>query len=338
MTLQQIAGRVAQRRRRGARARRARPPRPSPTRSRAPTPAPARRLGARADRLGERGSTWRPCVPGSRHARRTRRQGRPDALLLSDGAAFIVNVPKRTLVTPSRPASSANASVTQIDGAGFLSPANADPSCFLIRLNPRPARGRRSDRRRRRGSVHRHHDSFPPYRRHRPPRQPAPARRARQQHRRINTAGFSARACSSRTRSPSASRQAAVCRGYNSANISNVGNGVSVAAVRPGSGAGRADTQPPDRPRARQRPLLPGQLRPGRRAARGGAFSFDSEGFLVSPGACGYRARGHADGRQHGAFQDVPINPNVTAPPTRTNEIVVTGDLSAERELGGPSR
>ncbi len=69
---------------------------------------------------------------------------------------------------------------------------------------------------------------------------------------------------------------------------------------------------------------------------RAGAFAFDGDGFLVTPG--GLRVQGwtaNAAGTiTTGALQDIRIDPSLTAPPTRTTEMTLTGNLSAEREIG----
>jgi len=69
---------------------------------------------------------------------------------------------------------------------------------------------------------------------------------------------------------------------------------------------------------------------------RAGAFAFDADGYLVSPG--GLRVQGwmatSAGTITTGALQDVQIDPSMTSPPTRTSEMSITGNLSADREIG----
>ena len=70
---------------------------------------------------------------------------------------------------------------------------------------------------------------------------------------------------------------------------------------------------------------------------RVGAFSFDADGYLVTPG--GLRAQGWAANPDNtvttGALQDIRVDPNATAPPTRTDALTIEGNFAADRPVGG---
>ena len=70
---------------------------------------------------------------------------------------------------------------------------------------------------------------------------------------------------------------------------------------------------------------------------RGGAFTFDADGFLVTPG--GLRVQGwqaNPDGSINtGAVGDIRLQDTATAIPVQTSAISVEGNLSAERGVGG---
>ena len=69
---------------------------------------------------------------------------------------------------------------------------------------------------------------------------------------------------------------------------------------------------------------------------RAGAFSFDGNGYLATPGGLrvqGWTANGAGQISQ-GALQDIRIDPNQSSPPVRTTSMTIAGNLSAERPLG----
>ena len=126
--------------------------------------------------------------------------------------------------------------------------------------------------------------------------------------------------------------------GANSASVSNVGNGVTTGAIDQvwSQGALEYTNLPTDLALAGDGFFVAGSAQ-GNVLTRAGAFSFDAEGFLVTPG--GLRVQGWqagADGSiSTGALSDIRVDPGATSPPTRTDAVSVTGNLSAERPVGG---
>ena len=125
--------------------------------------------------------------------------------------------------------------------------------------------------------------------------------------------------------------------GPNATNPSYVGHGVAVGAVDQvwSQGAFEYTNLPTDLAIAGDGFFIAGTPQ-GNVLTRAGAFSFDADGYLVSPS--GLRIQGWSagpDGAIHtGELGDVRINPSMTSPATRTSEMTVEGNLSADREVG----
>ena len=125
--------------------------------------------------------------------------------------------------------------------------------------------------------------------------------------------------------------------GGGQATVSNIGNGVSTASVDQVWSQGSLDytNLPTDLALAGDGFFL-AESGQGNVLTRSGAFTFDSEGFLVTQG--GLRVQGWEAGANGevttGPLQDVRIDPGLTADPVRTNEMSVTGNFSVEREVG----
>ena len=125
--------------------------------------------------------------------------------------------------------------------------------------------------------------------------------------------------------------------GGGQATVSNIGNGVSTASVDQVWSQGSLDytNLPTDLALAGDGFFL-AKSGQGNVLTRSGAFTFDSEGFLVTQG--GLRVQGWEAGANGevttGPLQDVRIDPGLTADPVRTNEMSITGNFSVEREVG----
>ena len=125
--------------------------------------------------------------------------------------------------------------------------------------------------------------------------------------------------------------------GPNAPNISSIGNGVSVGAIDQVWSQGALDytNLPTDLALAGDGFFI-AESSQGNVLTRQGAFTFDADGYLVTPDAL--RIQGWPAGQDGtiatGALQDIRINPSITAPPVRTDGMVVTGNLAAERAIG----
>ncbi len=125
--------------------------------------------------------------------------------------------------------------------------------------------------------------------------------------------------------------------GANSTSVSNIGNGVSIAAVDQVWSQGTLEytNLPTDLAIAGDGFFMAKSSR-GNVLTRNGAFSFDSEGYLVTSG--GLRVQGwqsNAAGElTTGALEDIRVDASMTSAPVRTSEIDVTGNLSSERAIG----
>ena len=125
--------------------------------------------------------------------------------------------------------------------------------------------------------------------------------------------------------------------GPNAPNISSIGNGVSVGAIDQVWSQGALDytNLPTDLALAGDGFFI-AESSQGNVLTRQGAFTFDADGFLVTPDAL--RIQGWPAGVDGtiatGALQDIRINPSTTAPPVRTSGMVITGNLAAERAVG----
>ncbi|MGB3544476.1 flagellar hook protein FlgE [Rubrivirga sp.] len=128
--------------------------------------------------------------------------------------------------------------------------------------------------------------------------------------------------------------------GSSSSGVSNVGNGVTVASVDQiwSQGAFEYTNLPTDLAIAGDGFFLASSPR-GNVLTRAGAFSFDSEGYLTSP--AGLRIQGWQasdDGTiRTGALEDIRIDPSRTANPARTDQMSITGNLSADRDIDVPA-
>ncbi len=126
--------------------------------------------------------------------------------------------------------------------------------------------------------------------------------------------------------------------GANAASISNVGNGVTTGAIDQvwSQGALEYTNLPTDLALAGDGFFVADSVQ-GNVLTRAGAFSFDADGFLVTPG--GLRVQGWQAGPDGsittGALSDIRVDAGATSPPTRTDAVSVTGNLSAERPVGG---
>ena len=121
-------------------------------------------------------------------------------------------------------------------------------------------------------------------------------------------------------------------------NPSDVGYGVSVASVDQVWSQGALDyTNLPTDLAIGGDGFFVARGAQGNVLTRAGAFSFDENGYLSTPG--GLRVQGwsaNADGTiPRGALQDVRIDPSVTSPPVRTSTMAIAGNLSSERAIGG---
>ncbi len=125
--------------------------------------------------------------------------------------------------------------------------------------------------------------------------------------------------------------------GPNPAGVSNVGNGVSAAAVDQVWSQGTLEytNLPTDLALAGDGFFIAKGLQ-GNALTRAGAFAFDADGYLVTPG--GLRVQGWEaadDGTvSTGALQNVRIDPSVTSDPVQTTGLAINGNLSAERPVG----
>ena len=125
--------------------------------------------------------------------------------------------------------------------------------------------------------------------------------------------------------------------GANPASVSNIGNGVSVASVDQvwSQGTLQYTNLPTDLALAGDGFFMASSAR-GNVLTRNGAFSFDSEGYLVTQG--GLRVQGwqsNANGEiTTGALEDIRVDAAMTSAPVRTSGITVTGNVSAERAVG----
>lgn len=125
--------------------------------------------------------------------------------------------------------------------------------------------------------------------------------------------------------------------GSNSVSVSNVGNGVSVGAIDQvwSQGAFEYTNLPTDLALAGDGFFVASSAR-GNVLTRSGAFSFDAQGYLVTPG--GLRVQGwEADSRgniETGAIGDIKLDPGMISSPEQTTEVTISGNLSAEREIG----
>ncbi len=125
--------------------------------------------------------------------------------------------------------------------------------------------------------------------------------------------------------------------GSNPASVSNIGNGVSIASVDQvwSQGTLQYTNLPTDLAVAGDGFFIAKSSR-GNVLTRNGALSFDSEGYLVTSG--GLRVQGweaNANGTiTTGALEDIRVDGSMTSAPMRTNEVSVTGNVSAEREVG----
>ena len=128
--------------------------------------------------------------------------------------------------------------------------------------------------------------------------------------------------------------------GTSSTVVSNVGNGVSVGAVDQiwSQGAFEYTNLPTDLALAGDGFFIANSPR-GNVLTRAGAFQFDSEGYLTSP--AGLRIQGWQAGDdgtiRTGALEDIRIDPSRTATPTRSSEMAITGNLSADRPIDDPA-
>ena len=126
--------------------------------------------------------------------------------------------------------------------------------------------------------------------------------------------------------------------GANAASVSNVGNGVTTGAIDQvwSQGALEYTNLPTDLALAGDGFFMASSAQ-GNVLTRAGAFSFDAQGFLVTPG--GLRVQGWQAGPggaiATGALSDIRVDAGATSPPTRTDAVSVTGNLSAERPVGG---
>jgi flagellar hook protein FlgE len=118
--------------------------------------------------------------------------------------------------------------------------------------------------------------------------------------------------------------------------VSNVGNGVAVAAVDQdwSQGALEYTNLATDLALAGDGFFL-AESQQGSVLTRSGSFSFDAEGFLVTPN--GLRLQGWTAGTdgavRMGPLQDIRIDPKATAAPKRTTGMTITGNLSADRAV-----
>ena len=125
--------------------------------------------------------------------------------------------------------------------------------------------------------------------------------------------------------------------GEASASVSNIGNGVSTASIDQVWSQGSLDytNLPTDLALAGDGFFL-AESGQGNVLTRSGAFTFDSEGYLVTQG--GLRVQGWEAGANGevttGPLQDVRIDPGLTADPVRTDAMSVTGNFSVDREVG----
>ena len=119
--------------------------------------------------------------------------------------------------------------------------------------------------------------------------------------------------------------------------VSNIGNGVSTASVDQVWSQGSLDytNLPTDLALAGDGFFL-AESGQGNVLTRSGAFTFDSEGYLVTQG--GLRVQGweaSANGTvSTGPLSDVRVDPGLTADPVRTDAMSVTGNFSVERQPG----
>ena len=126
--------------------------------------------------------------------------------------------------------------------------------------------------------------------------------------------------------------------GANRSMVSNVGNGVAVGGIDQvwSQGSLEYTNLPTDLALAGDGFFLAKSAR-GNALTRAGAFSFDAEGFLVTPG--GLRLQGWTAGPDGaittGPLQDIRVDPGATSPPVRTSEMTVSGNLSVERAVNG---
>jgi flagellar hook protein FlgE len=125
--------------------------------------------------------------------------------------------------------------------------------------------------------------------------------------------------------------------GPNQAGVSSVGYGVAVGAIdRVWSQGSFEYTNLPTDLAIGGDGFFIAESAQGNVLTRSGAFSFDSEGFLVTPG--GLRVQGWTASPTGevttGVLNDIQIYPNATADPVRTTTMVSGGNLSADREVG----
>lgn len=125
--------------------------------------------------------------------------------------------------------------------------------------------------------------------------------------------------------------------GDSSRNPSHIGHGVAVGAVDTIWSQGTLEyTDVPTDLAIGGNGFFVARSSQGNVLTRGGAFEFDANGFLVSPG--GLRVQGWMAGANGqiatGALQDIRLDPTQTAPPVRTTTMALTGNLSALREVG----
>ncbi|GAB5537437.1 MAG: flagellar hook protein FlgE [Rubricoccaceae bacterium] len=124
--------------------------------------------------------------------------------------------------------------------------------------------------------------------------------------------------------------------GSTSPGVSNIGNGGSVGAVDQvwSQGSLTYTNLPTDLAIAGDGFFVAGSSQ-GNMLTRAGAFTFDAEGFLVTPDGLrlqGWRA--NTDGEiSTGALKDIRIDPSTTSAPVRTSEMTISGNLSAERPV-----
>ena len=124
--------------------------------------------------------------------------------------------------------------------------------------------------------------------------------------------------------------------GSTSPGVSNIGNGGSVGAVDQvwSQGSLTYTNLPTDLAIAGDG-FFVARSSQGNMLTRAGAFTFDAEGFLVTPDGLrvqGWKANSEGD-VSTGALKDIRIDPSTTASPVRTSEMTISGNLSAERAV-----
>lgn len=124
--------------------------------------------------------------------------------------------------------------------------------------------------------------------------------------------------------------------GQNTSMTSDVGNGVSVAAIDQVWSQGALDyTDLATDLAIAGDGFFVASSAQGNVLTRNGATLFDADGFLVTSG--GLRVQGWLAGPngsiQTGALRDIQVDPNATDPPVQTTSITVAGNLASDRAV-----